>query len=199
MRSLLSLIGRRRSSARTIRGIRVVVFNTRPDVRTEDVFARIDAALGLIESHQPWHLRRMRRDFARIESRRFACRGAYFPEERVCLVELTFAVNPAHSIVEIAATILHEAMHARIHRMGVRQDLITRAREERFCRRAEIELAQAVPGGDTVLERALAALAMTDEEVAPAVDWSLASQRVRDADLAALDAPAWLKRALGRR
>lgn len=170
---------------RMLRGIHVVVENTRPDIVTEDVFARIDGALALIERYQPATFRRLRRDFLHIVSRRYPCRGAYFPAERVCLVELTFTVNPAFTLPEVAATILHEAMHARLDRMGVRGERVSRAREERFCRRAEIEFGRAVPGGAPVLERALASLAGADEEVAPTIDWTVASERVAQADLEA--------------
>ena len=186
--------------SRTIRGIPVVVVNeTRPDISANDVLARLDGALALIERYQPSTFRRMRRDFARIVSRRYPCRGAYFPDERSCLVELTFSVNPEFTLPQVAATILHEAMHARLDRMGVRGEHVSRAREERFCRRAEIEFGQAVPGGEPVVERALSTLAGADAEVAPAIDWALASERVARADLEALQVPAWVKRAAVRR
>ena len=199
IRALLTRwLERQGTVARTIRGIPVVVENTRPDVSTDEVLARLDGALALIERHQPANFRRMRRDFARILSKRYPCRGAYIPAERTCLVELTFTVNPAFTLPQVAATILHEAMHARLDRMGVRSELVSRAREERFCRRAEIEFGQAVPGGEAVVERALATLAGADEDVAPAIDWALASERVARVDLEALQVPAWVKRAAAR-
>ena len=200
LRSLLArLLDGGGTVSRTIRGIPVVVVNTRPDISTNEVLARLDGALALIERYQPATFRRMRRDFARIVSRRYPCRGAYFPDERSCLVELTFTVNPDFTLPQVAATILHEAMHARLDRMGVRGERLGRAREERFCRRAEIEFGQAVPGGEPVVERALATLAGADAEVAPAIDWALASERVARADLEALRVPAWMKRAAIRR
>ncbi len=174
---------------RAIRGIRVVVENTRPDVQTAMVFARLDGALDLIEQYSPAHFRRLRRDFAQIVSRRYPCRGAYLSHDRTCLVELTFTVNPAFTLPQVAAVILHEAMHARLDRMGVRRERLSPGREERFCRRAEIEFGQVVPGGEPVVRRALEALAAADEEVAPAIDWALASQRVAEADLEALHTP----------
>lgn len=190
LRSLLSRwLDRPGTVARTLRGIPVVVENTRPDISTDEVLARLDGALALVERYQPSTFRRMRRDFARIVSRRYPCRGAYIPAERTCLVELTFTVNPAFTLPEVAATILHEAMHARLDRMGVRGERVSRAREERFCRRAEIEFGQAVPGGAPVVERALATLAGADADVAPAIDWALASERVTRADREAREAP----------
>jgi hypothetical protein len=182
-----------------IRGLLVTLINTRPDIDSEDVFARLDASLGLIERHQPWHFRRLHRDFARIQVRRFPCRGAYFPETRTCLVELTFVVNREFTPTQVAATILHEAMHARLDNAGVKYDSAGAAKHERFCRRAEVEFGMVAPNGGPVVDRALASLASADEEVAPVIDWELAGRRVADADLAALDAPPWMKRAIAKR
>ncbi len=73
---------------------------------TEDVLRRLDEALGLIERYAPHHFRRLRRDFSRILVQRYACRGAFFPTDRTCMVELTFTVNRDFSTAQIAATIL---------------------------------------------------------------------------------------------
>jgi hypothetical protein len=113
---------------------------------------------------------------------RFACRGAYFPDSGECLVELTFTVNPRHGLPEIAASIIHEATHARIARMCTSRARGADAREERLCRRAELEFGLAVPGGEVVTQRARASLALGDGDVAPAVDWTEAARRVAEAD-----------------
>ena len=172
----------RNTARRVLRGIPVFVVNTRPDIDSGAVFARIDAALELIELHQPWTFRHLQRDFARILSCRYPCRGAYLPQEQTCIVELTFTVNPEFSLAQVAATILHEGMHARLDRCGVNRAALSRAREERFCRRAEIEFGRVVPGGAPVVERALASLAAADEDVAPEIDWELARRRVAEVD-----------------
>ena len=128
-----------------VRGFRVVVENTRPDIATGAVLARLDEALGLIERHQPWRLRHMRRDLRQFRVARFACRGAYFPDERTCLTELTFLARTDITAAPVAASILHEGMHARVDRMGVRREGRDLAREERLCRRAELEFGRALP------------------------------------------------------
>jgi hypothetical protein len=166
----------------TVRGIPVVVNNTRPDVDTSEVIARLDRTLALIEQYVPHHFRHLKRDFAYIVVERFACRGAYFHQQRACLVELTFTVNPGFSDAEVAATILHEAMHARLHRLGFPLEMEDRARQERFCRRAEIEFGQLVPSGDRVVARANATLLASDEDVAPVIDPRLAAQRIAEVD-----------------
>ena len=172
----------------SVRGLRVVVDNTRPDISTTDVLQRLDLALGLIERYAPSHFRRLRRDFDHILVQRYACRGAYLPDRRACMVELTFAVNRDFTPSQVAATILHEAMHARLHRLGFPLEMADRARQERFCRRAEIEFGQAVPDGAPIVERALATLDARDEEVAPHIDPMLAARRVADADREAMEA-----------
>lgn len=165
-----------------VRGLRVRIESTRPDIDAAEVLARLGRALDLIATYAPPRFRRMQQDLAGIVVRRFACRGAFFPQERECLVELTFAVNPRHSLAEIAASMVHEATHARLAAMCGPLPQHHRAREERMCRKAELEFGLAIPDGGVVVERARAALAMTDQDVAPAVDWAEATRRVQAVD-----------------
>jgi hypothetical protein len=146
------------------------------------VIERLDAALGLVERVTPHYFRHLRRDVTRILVQRYACRGAYFPDTGTCLVELTFTVNPNFSVAQVAATIIHEGMHARLHRLGFPLDFADRARQERFCRRGEIEFAHRVPDGAPILERALAAERSADDEVAPMIDPALAAERIAAVD-----------------
>jgi hypothetical protein len=165
-----------------IRGLSVRIENTRPDIQSAQVLDRLTQALDLIHAYAPRRLRRMQRDLAGIVARRFPCRGAFFHQERECLVELTFTVNPRHSLAEIAASIVHEAMHARVSAMcGLLPDR-HRPREERLCRKAELDFGLTVPNGQVVVERARTALQMADQDVAPAVDWVEAGRRVHSVD-----------------
>jgi len=183
---LIRLFGKQKPDARVsrhlVRGIPVVVNNTRPDIDTNDALARIDRTVALIQRYAPHHFRHLQRDFAYILVERFACRGAYFHEQKACLVELTFSVNPSFSDAEVGATILHEAMHARLHNLGFPLEMEDRARQERFCRRAEIEFGKLVPGGERVVERARLTLAQSDEDVAPVIDPRLAARRIAEVD-----------------
>jgi hypothetical protein len=101
-------------------------------------------------------------------------------------VELTFTVNPDFSDAEVAATILHEAMHARLHQLGFPLEMEDRARQERFCRRAEIEFGNLVPNGGRVVERAEWTVDQSDDDVAPVIDPALAAQRIAEVDRQAL-------------
>jgi len=160
-----------------VRGFRVLVENSRPDIATNDVLDRLDESIALIERYQPWRVKHLRRDLEQIVVTRFPCRGAYIPAERTVITELTFLARRDITAATVASSIVHEGIHARVDRMGVRQEGRDRAREERLCRRAELEFGQALPLelGLPVIERALGTLALADEEVAPAIDWAEAN------------------------
>jgi hypothetical protein len=171
-----------------IRGFQVVVENSRPDIATADVLARFDEALGLIERYQPWRLRHLRRDLRQFWIVRYPCRGAYFPGTRTCMTELTFLARRGITAAPVASSILHEGVHARGDCVGVRPASRDAAREERLCRRAELAFGQALPPelGAPVVERAAASLDLTDEGVAPTIDWAEAARRQEAVDRAAV-------------
>ena len=95
------------------------------------------------------------------------------------MVELTFLNRRDIGPATVASTIIHEGMHARVHRMGVSEVGRDRAHEERICRRAELEFGRSLPAaeGAPVVERALASLQLADEDVAPEIDWQEALRR----------------------
>lgn len=175
---------RPRVTTHALHGFGVLVENTRDDIPTEAVIDRLEEALALIDRHQPWRLRHLRRDVRAIHVVRFPCRGAYLPDERVCITELTFLARRDITAAPVAASIVHEGMHARVEAMGVRRAGRDRAREERLCRRAELDFGLALPPGlgAPVVERALASLALDDSGVAPAIDWGEAARRQEAVD-----------------
>lgn len=167
-----------------VRGFRVVVDNTRPDIATADVLARLDEALCLIETYQPWRFRHLLRDLAEFRVMRFACRGAYFPAERACMTELTFLARRDITAAPVASSILHEGVHARVdnfvRNLGDPSLPRDRAREERLCREGELAFGKSLPPdlGAAVIERAVQSLELTDSEVAPEIDWQVAQERI---------------------
>ena len=177
-----------RSETRVIQGIRVDVLNTRDDVSTERVFRRAEAVIERVRQYQPWRLAHIRRDIAGIVVMRYACRAAYFPDRRVCMLELTFVANESFSDSQVAASFVHEGMHARLDRLsakyGVTPFAEARARHERICRRAELDFGLAVPDGAPVVQRAVESMRLADEEVAPAIEWGEAERRIAEVDRA---------------
>lgn len=181
----------RSTRVHVVRGFNVAVENTRPDIETSAVLARLDEALGLIERYQPWRLAHLRRDLAEFWIVRYPCRGAYFPQTRSCMTELTFLARRDITAAPVAASILHEGMHARVHRMSVSMEARDAAREERICRRAELEFGLSLPPelGAPVVDRARASLELSDEDVAPEIDWAEAQRRQDAIDRAAMSRP----------
>jgi hypothetical protein len=181
--------GEERPELHDVRGFRVAVVNTRPDIDTAFVLARLNAALAVIAQYQPWRLAHLRRDLAQIAVHSFPCRGAYLPSQRTMLTELSFLARAAEfTPAQVASSIVHEGVHARVHRMGERIgfDWAARdmAREERLCRRAELAFGQSLPPemGAPVIGRAVESLELGDTEVAPVVDWDAAHAAKRRAD-----------------
>jgi hypothetical protein len=174
--------------SRIIDGIRVDVINTRDDVSTERVFRRAEAVIARVRQYQPWRLAHIRRDIAGIVVMRYACRAAYFPDQRLCMLELTFMANERFSDSQVAASFVHEGMHARLDRLSAKYGVTpfgeARARHERICRRAELDFGLAVPDGEPVVQRAVESMRLADEEVAPAIEWQEAGRRVAEVDRA---------------
>lgn len=171
-----------------VRGLSVVVDNTRPDIATADVLQRFTEAIDLIDRYQPWRLRHLRRDIREIRIVRFPSRGAFLPSERAIITELTFLARRDMSAAPVAASILHEGMHARMEAMPLKDESRDSAREERICRRVELSFGQSLPDtlGAPVVERAAWALGLSDDEVAPRVDWTEATRRQEAVDREAL-------------
>lgn len=178
---------------RRVRGIPVELNNSRTDINSDEVISRLNDALELIERYQPHHFRRLSFDIRAIRVERFPTRGAFFPEERVILSELTFLARRDITAAPVASSILHEGVHARVHAFRSKTSggqpwhslaADSQAREERLCRRAELEFGRRLPVelGMPVIERAEASLKLTDSDVAPVINWSLAQARVGEID-----------------
>ena len=168
-----------RSIKRTIDGVTVWFLNERADIDNTHLIARFTEALALIGEHMPHNLRRLRTDVTRIWVKRWPNRGIFFHDTRIMVIDTTFVVNPTFVPAQVAATILHEGVHARITAMGVDRRFTNIADEERLCRRAEIHFGQRAPGGDAVVARALEILALSDEEVAPRISLAEADAKLK--------------------
>ena len=62
--------------------------------------------------------------------------AAFFGDTRQCLIELTFAGEGKFTDAQVAASIVHEGVHARLLGMGLAGHPGCQAREERLCRKA---------------------------------------------------------------
>ncbi len=193
-----------RGLAQIVGGMPTVVENPYPDIDTALVLERLAAALDLIARFQPIRMRHFRRDVRQIQVVRFPCRGAFLHEGQIVITELTFLHKVAqHPDSEVASSILHEGVHARVFAMTQHlgfERTWSMADEERLCRRAELTFGHALPPvlGAPVIARAEMTLAATDDEsVAPTIDWRQAERNQRAADaerLGGARSPGWWDR-----
>jgi hypothetical protein len=128
------------------------------------------AALGLIAEYQPHRVRRLPRDMDVIWVREHTmCRAAFYgwPDLRACVLDDFFVGTFPEA--QIASSIVHEGIHARLRSAGVPWSNCqsARAREERLCREAELSFGLAIPNGEAVAERARLSLLLDDDGVAP--------------------------------
>jgi len=169
-----------RSVKRTIDGVPVWFLNERADIDDAQLEARFAEALALIGRYMPRHLRRLRRDVQCIWVNRWPNHGVFFHDTRIMVIDTTFVVNPTFTRAQVAATILHEGVHARITAMRVDRRRTNIADEERMCRRAEITFGEQAPGGAPVVARAREILGLSDAEVAPGIDLAVADAKLRE-------------------
>ena len=169
-----------RSVKRVVDGVPVWFLNERDDIDNTQLEARLGDALALIGRHMPHNLRRLRRDVTCIWVKRWPNRGVFFHDTHIMVIDTTFVVNPTFTLAQVAATILHEGVHARITAMRVNRRYTNMADEERLCRRAEIAFGELAPGGAPVVARAREILGMSDDEVAPGIDLAVAEARLRE-------------------
>jgi hypothetical protein len=140
-----------------------------------DEIDRVDAALCVIRLHDPVRFRRLTRDLKRIWVRRLpGWLGQFDHTSWTCALDSSFVQDGETTTEMIAATIVHEATHARLHRRGIGYGEDVRVDVEAVCVRREIAFSAKLPDGALVrnqAERTLHAL--------PDMDFSSAGHRVR--------------------
>ncbi|MCC7054871.1 MAG: hypothetical protein IT355_16485 [Gemmatimonadaceae bacterium] len=169
-----------RSTKHLIDGVPAWFLNERPDIDDAHLVSRFTEALALIGTHMPHNLRRLRTDVSCIWVKRWPNRGIFFHDTRIMVIDTTFVVNPTFTLAQVAATILHEGVHARVTAMRVDRRHTNIADEERMCRRAEITFGRLAPGGAPVVARAMEILGLSDAEVAPGIDLGVAETKLRE-------------------
>lgn len=168
-----------RSIKRVVDGVPVWFLNERADIDDVQLESQFGEALALIGRYAPHNLKRLRTDVSCIWVKRWPNRGIFFHDTRIMVIDTTFVVNPTFTRAQVAATILHEGVHARVTAMRVNRRYTNISDEERLCRRAEIAFGELAPGGAPVVVRAREILGMSDEEVAPGIDLAVAEERLR--------------------
>jgi len=169
----------------------VGVFCEGPD--REACFQRIAAALILIRQHDPSTFTRIRTRFSGIlvfGNERY--RLAYWKHSgRLCVITVRYILSPESSPEDLALTLAHEAMHARLFDLGDEYIEGRRARIEVICAMAELALARQLPESRALVEQAehrIQDFASTSE-----THWSSATARTEEFRyLREMGAPRWM-------
>lgn len=149
-------------------------------------FERVREALELIQTVDSVRFMRIRhtlRWILIINGGRAA--GSYWHDLTACALDADHLDGDPPTTV--AATIVHEAMHARLDRLGIRYRPDTIDRIERLCYEAEVAFAQRLPDGQELIDEARRLMALTDYSSAQQDDAKTRSLR-------ALGWPEWLLR-----
>src|SRR5688572_11961865 len=149
----------------TLHNIPVSIYTDGTELDADILWPPLEHALDLIAHYRHVWIDRMHYNGNAINVR-------LIPGLRARLEDRSITLNP-HLLAEfapaqIAASIVHEATHAHIRACGL-WHLMSRAREERMCRAAELRLGRVlvragVDGAEFVVERALAGLHASDED-----------------------------------
>jgi hypothetical protein len=171
-------------SEHEIRGFRVVLDNSRPDIASEAVLRRFTDALDLIAEVQPWRYAHLQRDVRLFWIVRQPVRGSYHHGCRRITTELTFLARTDIGPATVAASIVYQTILARLAHLPLRTESYDQQRARRICYRAVLAFGRALPldEGAPVVAYAESALARTDEELSFEIDWNEARRRQRAVD-----------------
>jgi hypothetical protein len=178
---------------RSVLGLPVGVSSRITDADT--AFNRVGAALTLLGMHQPWTLRHLRRQARGILVwQRPLSYGiaSWHYGVKLLILEANFLCDPKTTTARIAATLVHEATHARLDRFGYAAE--NRARIEAICFRRERAFVRHVADTSELLDE-------IDRQLRRDSSYWAEDVRVKQIvdELTRLGLPAWLIRIIQRR
>ncbi len=110
----------------------------------ERIDSRLSEALSLVRKFAPSKYLALQRDFPRILVAPSHGLGECHDAIGICLLQFDYILADATAPEEVALTLVHEGMHARLHRAGFQwTDAASRARHERLCSKPKRCLADA--------------------------------------------------------
>jgi len=116
-------------------------------------FSKIDQALNLISTFDPRRYQQIKDDVKKILV--FSAEPAaaqWIGGLRMCVLDKEYLFRADISPTEIAASIVHEATHAHLERLGMEYAEEARSRIERICTESQIAFAKRLPEPGRSLE-----------------------------------------------
>ncbi len=164
---------------------------------TRRTFERLGAALELIAVFAPARLAQLHRDIDLIWITLLpGVLGSYRQSLGWCAIDAEWMLEGGTSDAEIASTIIHEATHARLYRLGFRYEAARHVREERICFKTERNFGFRLPLdiGKQIIEQAERNLVRDPAVFTDEARETREMKFLRDAGM-----PEWLVRWLARR
>lgn len=165
------------SPRREVGGVTLVHFGARDDAN--DHFNKVEVAIDLIRKHARIRLGRYLKRVIVVQS----TGSEYWPFASACaLSEMTLRTQTPEWV---ASVLVHETVHARLWRRGVKYEERYRPRIEKICTEAQIRFLRSLPGTQELVDHLFKHLAdgwYSDHEL----------DRRRLEKLKSLGAPAWI-------
>src|SRR6266511_3614180 len=177
----------RRSELCLVAGLNVRI---RSATEKELIILRVSEAIGLIQTHQPRVIDRMRRSGITvwIPSWLPGSLGAYYVDVRSCAISSEYILAPDRAAAESAGVIVHEAVHARTWTPASETEAFVRGRTERLSCEAQRDFLAKIPGASE-LARAVGELCRVDPIV-----WSRRALTRANLDMLRDVLKSWLSR-----
>lgn len=142
LQRLLFLFG----AKRTLHRLRVAVWMLSTSKEKALAFHKLDSALMLIETYAPGKIKALQMDVRSILIVGLPIfRGRYIHKQRMIELQIEYVLDAQTTPASLACTLVHEAQHARLCRLGFGYEEPIRGRIERLCFRAERNFARLLP------------------------------------------------------
>ena len=125
--------------ARVLLGIETFAEQAIPD--SDAMMKKLESALAELKERSPRHFRLVQNSIGRVAFERGG-RCFYHPDLKACVIDARTARNVDPSW--LALVLVHEAMHGRLLRAGIRHSSGRWERIESVCVRAELDLAESL-------------------------------------------------------
>lgn len=136
----------RLSTRYELRGIRIA--DSTVDGGDPNIRIRLDEALDLLQRTSPRHFERVRKAFSCVLVEKFSG-PSFIPIARICILSRSLVIDG--DVADICLLLMHEATHDRLNRLGFRYEPEMRARIERLCVLAELDLARVLPDSERLI------------------------------------------------
>ena len=193
------------ATRRKVHGIKIRAAAPVDEEANRRALDMVEAALHLIAQYDPRRMRRIVRDVEWILITRTTYASAYYERDwKMCVINRSYLTDAGASAAGTAATIVHEATHARLLACGIPYDEPLRPRVEALCYAEGANFARRLPEGDRLAQEILHTQPTASDHWSAerlgrrASDSRQAAYADQLKDLEAAELPGWIMRWLSK-